>query len=163
MSIIGNMVGGSAPLKTVILTDESGNEIATGVVVEQETVFTATDNDVREGMVYAGDSGVSTGSKIIPSYHTSYGYKLVPSGSEVRISIPEYDYTYLMVSVAIYNTSRDQSVITTYTSIDNGMYNVGNNIKIADISVDYDNEQIVLGITVDEKSIVRYLVTREEF
>ena len=76
--ISGNMVGSYSQMgKTFILMDENGNEI-TGVVVDQETVFTATDNDVREGFVYAGDSGVSTGTKNIPSYHTTEGFKLVP-------------------------------------------------------------------------------------
>jgi hypothetical protein len=60
--ISGNMVGTySAIGKTFILVDENGNEI-TGVVVDKETVFTATDNDVREGKVYASDDGVSVGT-----------------------------------------------------------------------------------------------------
>ena len=60
--ISGNMVGSYSQLgKTFILTDEYGNEI-TGVVVDQETVFTATDNDVREGKTYASNDGVSVGT-----------------------------------------------------------------------------------------------------
>lgn len=62
MSISGNMVGSySAIGKTFILVDEDGNEI-TGVVVDKETVFTAKDNDVREGKVYASNDGVSVGT-----------------------------------------------------------------------------------------------------
>ena len=59
--IIGNMVGGTAPLKTIKIVDEENNEII-GVVVDSEVIFNATDNDVREGKVYAGDHGVSTGT-----------------------------------------------------------------------------------------------------
>lgn len=59
--IIGNMVGGTAPIKTIKLVDEENNEII-GVVVDQEVIFTATDSDVLEGKVYAGDHGVSTGT-----------------------------------------------------------------------------------------------------
>ena len=163
MSIVGNMVGCYSPIgKTFILTDENGVELI-GVVTDQEQIFTATDNDVRDGYVYASDCGVSIGSKNIPSYHTSCGYKLVPAGKEVRIYVPEYDYTYLLVSIAVYDTNREQSVKTTHTSIDGGMYNVGNNIKLSDIVIDHDAEEVVLGITVAEKSIVRYLITREEF
>lgn len=59
--INGNVIGYcAAPLKTVILTDENGNEL-TGVVTDSEVIFTATDNDVLKGKVYAGDNGVSTG------------------------------------------------------------------------------------------------------
>jgi hypothetical protein len=60
--INGNMVGSYSQIgKTFILVDESGKEL-TGVVVEQETVFTATDNDVRSGKVYASNDGVSVGT-----------------------------------------------------------------------------------------------------
>lgn len=65
MSIIGNMVGCYSPMgKTFILQDENGNEI-TGVIVDQETVFNATPNDVREGKVFAGDEGVKTGTLVV--------------------------------------------------------------------------------------------------
>lgn len=59
--IAGNMVGGVAPLKTVILEDADGNQV-TGVIVGSEVVFTATDEDVRKGKVYASDHGVSVGT-----------------------------------------------------------------------------------------------------
>lgn len=59
--IIGNMVGGTAPIKTIKIVDEENNEII-GVVVDSEVIFNATDNDVREGKVYAGDHGISTGT-----------------------------------------------------------------------------------------------------
>jgi hypothetical protein len=62
MSISGNMVGSySAIGKTFILVDEDGNEI-TGIVVNKETIFTAKDEDVRAGKVYASDDGVSVGT-----------------------------------------------------------------------------------------------------
>lgn len=59
--IYGNLVGGASPLKTLKLVDENNTEII-GVVVDEEVVLTATDNDVLEGKVYAGDKGISTGT-----------------------------------------------------------------------------------------------------
>lgn len=59
--ICGNMIGGTAPLKTVKLVDEDGNEVI-GVIVDSEIIFTAVDSDVRKGKVYASDNGVSTGT-----------------------------------------------------------------------------------------------------
>ena len=60
--INGNMVGTYSPMgKTFVLIDEDGNETI-GIVVEQETIFTATDTDVLEGKIYAGDNGVSIGT-----------------------------------------------------------------------------------------------------
>ena len=51
MAIFGNMVGGAAPLKTVIFEDSDGNEIV-GTVVGSETIFTATDEDVLAGKTH---------------------------------------------------------------------------------------------------------------
>lgn len=59
--ICGNMVGGAAPLKTLIIEDADGNQLA-GVVVGSEVIFTAVDEDVRKGKVYASDNGVSVGT-----------------------------------------------------------------------------------------------------
>lgn len=59
--IIGNMVGGTAPIKTVKIVDENNNEII-GVVVDSEVIFTARDEDVVKGKVYASDNGVSVGT-----------------------------------------------------------------------------------------------------
>ncbi len=164
MSIIGNMVGCYSPIgKTFTLVDESGNEITMGVVTDSEVVFTATDNDVREGMVYASDTGVSVGNKTIPSYHTEYGSNIVLANNAVIIETHEYNYSNLLVTIMTYNISASKSTFVTYVSINNGMYAVGNSEKISDIVIDEVNEQINLGLTVPEKSIVKYLVTREEF
>lgn len=59
--IAGNMVGGAAPIKTFKIVDSDNNEYI-GVVVGSEVIFTATDNDVLAGKVYAGDKGVSVGT-----------------------------------------------------------------------------------------------------
>lgn len=69
MSIYGNMVGGVTPIKTVTIVDGNGNEM-TGVITENEVVFTAGDNDVREGKVYAGNDGISVGTLKINSVNT---------------------------------------------------------------------------------------------
>lgn len=62
MSVIyGNTVGGGYSLKTLKFVDENNNEYI-GVVVDEEVIFTATDSDVVEGKVYAGDNGVSIGT-----------------------------------------------------------------------------------------------------
>ena len=62
MSIVGNMVGCYSPMgKTFILIDEDNNEF-TGVVVDQETVFTATAADIVAGKTAATEEGVVTGT-----------------------------------------------------------------------------------------------------
>lgn len=60
--INGNMVGSYSQIgKTLTLVDENGNEI-TGVIVDSEVIFTATDSDVRSGKIYASNDGVSVGT-----------------------------------------------------------------------------------------------------
>ena len=62
MKIVGNAVGCYSPMgKTFIIEDENGNEIV-GVVVGQETVFTATSDDIVKGKVAATDDGVVVGT-----------------------------------------------------------------------------------------------------
>lgn len=62
MPIYGNMIGGgSAPLRTLILVDDDGNEMI-GVITDSEVIFTAEDSDVRKGKVYASNDGVSIGT-----------------------------------------------------------------------------------------------------
>ena len=62
MKIVGNMVGCYSPMgKTFILEDENGNEL-TGIVVDQEVVFTATAADIIKGKVAGTDDGVTVGT-----------------------------------------------------------------------------------------------------
>ena len=160
--ISGNAVGGTAPIKTVKLVDENGVEIL-GVVTESEVIFTATDNDVRSGLVYAGDSGVSVGTKDIPSYYTRCGNKIVSAGNRVTLTALEYDYKNIMITISTYNTSVDKSVVPTYISVGNDIYAVGSNIKSSTIVTDANNMSIDFGITVNEKSVLRYCITKEEY
>ena len=105
MAIFGNMIGGVAPLKTVLLVDENGNEIL-GVAVDKEVIFTATDNDVKKGLVYAGDKGVSIGTRYIPLYNYAiisktglcndvYGTSKECKNVEGYIYISEYNPDYI--------------------------------------------------------------------
>ena len=61
MSICGNVIGGSAPMRTIKIVDADNNEYI-GVVVGSEVIFTAVDSDVKAGKVYASDHGVSVGT-----------------------------------------------------------------------------------------------------
>lgn len=62
--INGNIVGYcAAPLQTVILVDENGNEI-TGVVTDSEVILDVKDEDVKAGKTYVGNNGISTGTHL---------------------------------------------------------------------------------------------------
>lgn len=150
MSIVGNMAGCYSPLgKTVVIVDQEGNELM-GVVTQQEQVFTATDNDVREGLTYASDDGVSTGTKVIPAYHTTETFRYIPDGDEFVIpmaGLDLYDYTKLQAVICSFNTSMSDSVSAEKVSILDKVYNVGSTIEIANVFKDSDNKQIDLGVT----------------
>lgn len=165
--IYGNMIGnGAAPLKTVIIEDADGNQM-TGVVTGSEVVFTATDNDVREGMVYASDEGVSTGTKIIPSYHTRRGTKAVKDGSSLSIttlaSNDNYDYTQLQIIVCAYNSSLSNSVAAEMVGIENYVYNVKTTEVLSTITKNHDNKSIDLNIVnnTGDTLIIRFFTYKE--
>ena len=62
MSICGNMVGCYSPMgKTFIIQDEDGNEVV-GIVVDKETVFTATPEDIVAGKTAGTEDGVVVGT-----------------------------------------------------------------------------------------------------
>lgn len=164
--ILGNATGGFGFPKTYILTDENGNEL-TGVYVESETIFTATDNDVRLGSVYAGDSGVSIGTKDIPVYHSTEGAKLITNGNTLRITIPNYEYTKLQCVVCAYNTNLQNSVSAQQVVINNSVYNVQSTEVISVVTNDVvnGNGSINLGITNTSGSpvVIRYFTFREVY
>lgn len=160
--ISGNMVGGATPLRTLILEDENGSQIA-GVVVGKEVIFTATDNDVRRGLVYAGDSGVSTGTKNIPSYHTTQGRKAIANGSKFILSIPNYDYTKLQAIVCSFNTNLDNSVSAEQVVINDNVYNVQMSEAVSVVQKDHDNSYIDFGFTntSGKHCVLRYFTYKE--
>lgn len=164
--INGNVVGSYSHLgKTLTIVDENGTEII-GVITENEEKFTATDNDVREGAVYASDGGISVGTKDIPSYHTTEGYKLTPAGSKFSISLPKldkYDYTKFQAIICPYNSSIIDSVASEKISIENKVYEVSSTNELTVVTKDSINKTIELGITNTSSIpyVIRYFTYKE--
>ena len=165
MSISGNMVGGALPAKTFIIEDENGNEFV-GVVTDIVQVFTATDDDVRAGVVYAGDNGVSIGSKEIPTYHTYEGYKVVVPGNlfELKLNADNaYDYTKLQCIICPFNLSINESVSAEKVVIDNSVYNVNSVVEVSVVEKNLINNSISFGFIndTDKTYIIRYFTYRK--
>lgn len=164
--INGNTVGGITGYgKTFVLTDESGNEL-TGVVVGEEVLFTADPvKDIREGKVAATDAGVVTGSKEIPSYHTSAGSKLITDGSALRVPMPNYEYTQLQCIICDYNTNLQNSVSAQQVVINDYVYNVQSTAVVSTVTkeVASGNGAISLGITntSGHPMLIRYFSYKE--
>lgn len=164
--ISGNMVGGAAPLRTLIITDADGNEVV-GVVTGSEVVFTAKDNDVREGMVYASDNGVSVGTKNIPAYRTTQGEHLIDPGASFMIPLAhynKYDYTKFQCVVCKLNTSLYDSVYTDKIVIDDYVYATNSVDVLSHVTKNADLKCIDFNIVNDSEDfyIIRYFTYKEE-
>lgn len=153
--IYGNMVGGgSAPLKTLILTDKNGNEVV-GVVTESVQIFDATPADVRINKTFVSDNGIETGENTI-TYRTTVGYKIVAPGSVFSVSLPrynEYNYTSFQCLMCVADLANiNNSVCTTMISINNGVYEVNSTIKLADVSKNAETKSVDLNVTNNSES-----------
>lgn len=163
--ISGNMVGGAAPLRTLILEDESGNQL-TGVVVSSEVIFTANaDEDIREGKIAATDKGVVTGSAIIPTYQTSEGAKLIQNGTAFEFSVKNYDYTKLQAIICNFNTSLNNSVSANKVVINDSVYDVNSISSLAVVTKEQTDTNGVISFGITNSSgapcVIRYFMYKE--
>lgn len=157
-------IAGSSKASTYILRDEAGAELV-ATVVGEETVFTATANDIREGMVAATDEGVTTGTKVIPSYHTVTGYRVIPSGGNFAIQFTDelYDFTKLQAIICPFADSIANSVAAEKVAIDEKVYAVNSAVSLATVIRDNENKTINLGIVNESEApyLLRYFTYKE--
>lgn len=149
--------------QTYILVDDEGNEIP-AVLVDEKVELTATANDIRVGTTAVTKLGVTEGDKEIPAYHTTEGYKLIPSGSPFEISgIHEYDYTKLLAMICTWNTEMSDSVAVEKTVINRWVYSVNSTEALSEVSIDDENMSINLGIINEATApcVVRYITYKE--
>lgn len=152
--------------QTYILQDEDGNEV-TAVFVENETVFDATADDIRLGKTAATGDGVVVGTKVIPSYHTTEGYRVITAGSPFEtLSMADldlYDFTKLQAVICPVNGSIDNSVAAEKIAINENVYAVQSTEAIATVIKDSETKRINLGITNESGSpyLLRYFTYKE--
>lgn len=152
--------------KSYLFVDEKGNEVA-GVLVSQETVFDAVENDVREGKVFATATGVKTGEKFIPSYVTQEGYSIVTGGSQFEIkslqNLDRYDFTKLQVLICPFNKSIAESVATEKVAINENVYLVNSSEIFSTVSKDTEKKYINLGFKNESETLylIRYFTYKE--
>ena len=150
---------------TYILVDSDGNEVV-ATLVDEATVFDATANDIRLGKVAATESGVTTGTKDIPAYHTTAGVEKIPAGSALTIPMfsDKCQYTKLQALICTFNTLVSDSVATEKVSVDGKVYNVGSTTVLSEVSVDSVNQSINLSLMNDSDNpvVIRYFTYKEE-
>jgi hypothetical protein len=158
--INGNMVGGLIVPKSFVLEDENGNSFV-GVTVGEETILTATDNDVRENMTYASDGGISTGTKNIPAYHTREGVVGILPGHDFAIKTLKNQCEFTKLQ-AIFCTN---SVASDKVCINSKVYPVNSTNVLSEVTVDTDNQIVNFGL-INENSnsyMIRYFTYKEEY
>lgn len=165
--ITGNVIGGILKYPdTIILRDEDGKEYA-ATMLGEEVELTATENDIRIGKVAANEKGVVTGEKVIPAYHTTQGYQIIPDKSSLVITslkdLDKYDYTKLQVMICEFNSSLSDSVSVSKVVIDDNVYEVLSTISISEISKNETDKTIDLGIVNNSGNpqILRFLTYKE--
>jgi len=153
---------GAGESNTYLLVDDAGNEVP-AVVVDEITAFTATENDIRQGMVAATDSGVTVGTKEIPPYLAHQGSKAVMAGKAFTINGTNYDYDKLQAIICLYNSNMANSVAANMVVINNNVYAVQSVDSLAAVTKDDAAKAIVLNIinNTNKPQILRYLYLRE--
>lgn len=148
--------------KTYILVTPDGQEIP-AVMVEELTVFDATANDIRKGKVAATNQGVTTGTKIIPSYYTYTGWRAVPNKGAFVLPNSNYDYTKLQAIICPFNVSEKNSVSAEKVTINDVVYDVLSTDPISNVTKDSDNTRIDFGIINDSGKpyLIRYIMYKE--
>lgn len=161
--IYGNCVGGMGIERTYIIRDEAGNEFP-AVMVENETVFDATANDIRLGKVAATNEGITEGTKEIPAYHTFEAARLITAGSAIEIpNFKNCEFTKLQAIICRFNTGLTNSVAAEKISINSNVYAVNSTELLSTVTVDVSNFKISFGLKNESNKplILRYFTYKE--
>lgn len=164
--IVGDMAGCYSPLgKTFILTDEDGTEI-TGVVTDQEQVFSASVADVKIGKTFASNEGIKTGEDT-KTYRTTHASWCIRPGESFSIPLEDndkYDYTKFQAVIAPFVTTHEDSLAVEKTVLYDGVYNAGSSVKVSDVTKNSDTKSVELNITnnTENSFVVTYNTYKEE-
>ena len=178
-SEVGNPLDGTGYIETVKIKDEEispdeemtyilqlpdGSEY-TAIVVGEETVFTATANDIRKDKIAGTEKGVTVGTKVIPPYHTTTGKKIIKAGEQFEIPTNNYDYTELQAVICDFNTSLNDSVSSEMVAINDKVYPVQSIETVGTVIKNSDNNSIDFGFSNESKTpkVIRFFCYKEEY
>lgn len=164
--IYGNATGGFGQPKTIILTDETGNELGVGVVTDSAKVFDAGVNDVIVGKTFASDEGVQIGENT-KTYRVEMSTWLVFPNESCSIPLgnyDRYDYTGFQGIIVLHSSDYSSKAKTIGITIGDSVFSTETSEKWADITKDSTNKSIDLNIVnnSDEVYSIRYFTYRQE-
>nr|DAF80847.1 MAG TPA: hypothetical protein [Bacteriophage sp.] len=165
--IYGNPVGGAISPKTFELQYNNTATPIIATVVGQETIFDATENDVRKGMTFASNAGVKVGTKDIPAYRTVQGAIIIEPEESFSILLKQYsqyDYTQLQCLISKFNTTINDSVAVDRVVIGDKVYAVNSTTELSSVEKNSDTESINLNITnnTSDAFVLRFFTYKEE-
>lgn len=166
MAIYGNPVGGALNAKTFMLQVNGGETEIAATVVGEETVFDATENDVRKGKTFASSNGVKIGQKNIPAYETRMGYFIVEPNESCSIPLSDedrYDYTKFQCIVVVHSSDYSSNVTTKYISMNDGLFSVETSSKVSNITKNSKTKSIDLNMTNNSSDVyeIIYITYKE--
>lgn len=163
--MVQNVDGLDVMPETVILVDEDGVEIP-AVFTDEVVNITATPNDIRLGTTAITNAGIVEGEKVIPSYVTAEGFKLIPSGSNfvLRLSNGAHAYTKMQAIFCPFNISLSESVGADRVTINGKVYPVRSVIADAEVTVS-EPDVVDFGVvnTTDVPCLIRYFTYKEVY
>lgn len=164
--IYGNPIGGARSPKTFELEYNNGVKVI-ATVVDKETIFDATENDVRKGKTFASNSGVKVGTKDIPAYRTTQGVAYISPSDKFSILLDEYqqyDYTKLQCMISKFNTTLNDSVAVDRVVIEDSIYSVNSTTSLGYVIKNSETKSIDLNLTnnTNDTYVLRYFTYRKE-
>lgn len=150
---------------TYLLVDENGMEIP-AVFVDNETIFTATADDIRDGKIAANQNGIVEGTKYIPDYRAEEGIIYVKPGNPIEIGMfsDMCEFTELQAIMYDWNSYGTSTVDLRKVVVDGYVYDVGNAEPVSKVTVDSETQTIKFGVVNDgiRPLVVRYMIIKED-
>lgn len=155
MSIInGRQVGGGAPVKTITLVNEKGEEI-TAVVIGKDFIFDATAEDVKEGKTFASDLGVDVGVNE-HMHNAQHGTCLINPGDDFSVTLSEndeYNYAAFQAIIIVSDISAGNSMFANKIVLDNAVYDVASGEKVSDVTKNHAKKSVDFNLVNDTDSV----------
>ena len=163
--LYGTPIIAPAAIKTVMLEDGDGNSL-TAVITGEETVFTATANDIKIGKIAATDEGIIEGTDT-KTYRTNQASMVILPNQSFSIPMDKYDtydYTKFQAMIAKFNTTQLDSIAVDKIVINDAVYVVNSTTKLSDVIKNSSTKSIDLNITNDTENIyiIHYMTYKEE-
>lgn len=161
----GTPIIAPAAINTIQIENSDGSTLF-AVVTGEETILTATADDIKIGKVAATDGGIVEGSDT-KTYRTTQGSYAIRPGKSFSIPLSQYDkydYTKFQAVISEFNTNFTNSVQSDKVSLNDAVYSVNSLTKLSDVTKNISEKSIDLNIINDTTKdyVIHYMTYKEE-